>query len=82
VIVWALLALVFMSGAWQLARGVRASRLHAWIWVVLLAALATTPLGNDFDNRLVLFVALPLLLHFFTERTVPSRRPCWWRWVV
>ncbi|HSY19044.1 MAG TPA: hypothetical protein VK815_11945 [Candidatus Acidoferrales bacterium] len=72
-IVWSLLALVFMSGAWQLARGVRASRLLAWLWVVLLAALATTPLGNDFDNRLVLFLALPLLLHFYTERTAPIK---------
>jgi hypothetical protein len=73
VIVWALLALVFMSGAWQLARGLRVSRLPACLWLVLLSALATTPLGNDFDNRLVLFLALPLLLHFFTEKTTPIK---------
>src|SRR5882724_2475497 len=73
VIIWSGLALVFLSGGWQLVRGLRGNRFYAWVWLVLLAALATTPLGNDFDTRLVLFLMLPLLLHFFTERTGPIK---------
>src|SRR5450756_1263024 len=72
-IIWGYLALAFLSGGWQLARSLGGNRFHAWSWLVVLAALATTPLGNDFDNRLVLFVTLPLLLHFFTERTAPAK---------
>jgi len=73
VIVWSGLALAFMSAAWQLARQLGVSPIFTWAWIVLLAALATTPAGNDFDCRLVLFVTLPLLLHFFTERTAPAK---------
>ncbi|HEV2695911.1 MAG TPA: hypothetical protein VG347_23685 [Verrucomicrobiae bacterium] len=72
-IVWAGLTLAFLSGGWQLAWSLGRNRFLAWAWLVILAALATTPLGNDFDNRLVLFVTLPLLLHFFTERTAPAK---------
>jgi hypothetical protein len=66
-VMWSILALIYMYAGWQLARGAGGGRVGTWAWLVLLAALATTPVGNDFDVRLVLFVTLFLLLHFFSE---------------
>ncbi|MDR3456424.1 MAG: hypothetical protein P4N60_03175 [Verrucomicrobiae bacterium] len=73
VIIWSGLALVFLYGGRQLARELGGREFNVWTWLVLLAALATTPLGNDFDSRLVLFLMLPLLLHFFTKGTAPAK---------
>jgi hypothetical protein len=73
VIIWSGLALVFMFAGWQFVRQSGCRRICAWLWLVLLAALATTPLGNDIDTRLLLFVTLLFLSHFFSENMVMAK---------
>ena len=67
VTVWSALALIFMFAGWRLARQLGCRGICAWLWLVTLSAFATIPLGTDMDTRLLLFVTLFLLQHFFSE---------------
>lgn len=67
VTVWGFLTAVFLIAGWRLARTLSANRNISWLWLGVLAAVASTPLGNDFDVRLVVWIALLLGLHFFVE---------------
>lgn len=67
VFVWAMLAGVFLLAGWRMARSLSANRVVSWLWLVSLAGLVSTPLGNDFDVRLVAWMVMLLWLHFFVE---------------
>jgi len=73
VFIWSALALVLMYAGWQFARSFGCRPVWVWLWLILLSAFATLPLGNDIDTRLLLFVTLFLLLHFFTEKTAAAK---------
>lgn len=67
VMVWIILTLIFMGAGWRLARQLSANRLVAGLWLAGFMALASVPVGNDFDTRLVAWGVLLLFCHFFAE---------------
>ena len=68
VIVWVMLSLVFLCAGWRLACHLSDNRLFSWLWLIGFTGVASIPVGNDFDVRLVAWVVLLLFLHFFVEK--------------
>lgn len=64
---WLLLSLVFWWAGWRLARHLSGRRLFSWFWLIGFAGLASIPVGDDLNVRLVAWVLLLLFLHFFVE---------------
>jgi hypothetical protein len=67
---WLLLSLVFWQAGWRLARHLSGHRLFSWFWLIGFAGLASIPVGDDLNVRLVAWVVLLLFLHFFVEEGV------------
>ena len=68
VIIWGMLALVFLIAGRRLAQNLSTNPFIFCLWMVGLAAVASTPLGNDFDVRLDVWVVMLLCLHFYVEQ--------------
>jgi len=66
-IAWFVLSVVFMLAGWRVARCVSGKYLLAGIWLVMFASLATIPLGEDINTRIIAWCVLLLLLYFFIE---------------
>lgn len=67
VIAWTFLSVVFWWAAWQLARLCFGHELFAWLWLMLFSAVAGIIVFLNMDVRLIAWVLLLLLLHFFLE---------------
>jgi hypothetical protein len=64
---WLLLSLVFWQAGWRLACQLSGQRLFSWLWMIAFTGMASLPVGNDIDVRLVAWAVLLLFLHFFAE---------------
>ncbi|MGA2280976.1 MAG: hypothetical protein ABSG80_11815 [Verrucomicrobiota bacterium] len=68
VIAWIILSLVYLCAVWRLACHLSDNRLVAGLWLVGFTAIASIPVGDDFNTRLVAWGVLLLFLHFFVEK--------------
>jgi len=66
-LVWTALSLIFWVAAWRLASHFSNNRAIACAWVIAFSAVATLPLGDDINARLVAWIVLPFMLRFFVE---------------
>ena len=67
VISWAILSVIFWLGCWQIARHFFAHVASAWLWTMAFVGVAGLPVGQNFDVRLMAWVLILLLLHFFVD---------------
>ena len=67
VIAWLVLSLVFWQAGWQVARHLSNNLLFSWLWLIGFTAVASIPVGDNIDTRLVAWMVLLLFLHFFVE---------------
>lgn len=72
VVVWCVLAVVFWSATWRLARHLSPRVAVSFAWAVAFTAAASIPAAQSVDGRMTAFVVLVLLLHFFVDRARPS----------
>lgn len=64
---WLALSFVYIRAGWHVARFFTDSVWVAWLWLTAFAAVATIPLGNDFNDRVTAWAVLLLFVHFFVE---------------
>ncbi|MEJ0090749.1 MAG: hypothetical protein WDM80_13525 [Limisphaerales bacterium] len=67
VMAWTILSVIFWYAVWRSARLCFNNDLFAWLWLMIFCAVAGLTISMNMDVRLLAWVLLLLLLHFFLE---------------